>query len=268
MMGDANVSCCRGTRLSNSGQTTFDISLKMRQTLFALLGQDCLLCGAESRIGLLCAGCAAELPHTPAAALCPQCAAPSPARATCGRCLSHAPHYDRSIAAWRYAYPVDRLLQSFKYGARLTLAGLCAEHIAAAGGLHTDPFRPGPVRVDLVLAMPLHPRRLRERGFNQAVEIARPLARALGLPFDARTLERVRDTAAQAGLAHAARIRNVRGAFACIGDVRGLRVAVVDDVMTTGATLDEVAKTLKKAGAAHVENWVAARTPDHGRHEW
>ena len=167
---------------------------------------------------------------------------------------------------------MDHLLQSFKYGARLAFAKLCAGHIAAAGGLHNDPFQPCPVhgdrgRVDLVLAMPLHPRRLRERGFNQAVEIARPLARSLDLPFDPHALQRVRDTAAQAGLAHAARIRNVRGAFDCVREVRGLRVAVVDDVMTTGATLDEVARMLKKAGAAHVENWVAARTPDHGRQE-
>jgi ComF family protein len=258
--------------LSNSGQIIFDISTKIEHSLSTLLGQDCLLCGAESHAGLLCAGCTAELPHAHAVVLCPQCAAPSPAGAICGRCLSHRPHYDRSVTAWRYAYPVDRLMQSFKYGAQLAVAKLCAKHIAIAGDLHNDPFRPSPVhaglrRVDLVLAMPLHPRRLRERGFNQAVEIARPLARALGLPFDPLALQRVRDTAAQAGLAHTARIRNVRGAFASVRDVRGLHVAVVDDVMTTGATLDEVAKTLKKAGATRVVNWVAARTPDHGRQE-
>ena len=176
------------------------------------------------------------------------------------RCLGHPPHYDHTIAAWRYAYPADRLLQAFKYGARLALARLCAEHIERAGDLHADPLRAGAVRIDLVVAMPLHARRLRERGFNQAVEIARPLARKLGIPLDARALERVRDTAAQAGLPHVDRIKNVRGAFACTRDVAGLRIAVVDDVMTTGATLDEVAKTLKRAGAVHVENWVAART--------
>ncbi len=251
--------------MSNSELGVFNISTTIRQTLLGLLGQDCLLCGAHSAAGLLCAGCAAELPHLSVPHSCPQCASPSPAAATCGRCLSHPPHYDRSIAAWRYAFPADRLLQSFKYGARLALAGFCAEHIARAGGLHTDPFRPDALRIDLVLAMPLHPRRLATRGFNQALEIARPLARMLALPVDAFALERTRDTAAQAGLALAERVKNVRGAFACKRDLAGLRIALVDDVMTSGATLDEAAKTLKRAGALHVENWVAARTPDHHR---
>lgn len=246
--------------MSNSKHAIFNISAKIRRSLLSLLGQDCLLCGARSQSGLLCTGCAGELPRLPAPQLCPQCATPSPAGATCGRCLSHPPHYDRTIAAWRYAYPADRLLQSFKYGARLALANFCAEHIARAGALRADPLRINPHHIDLVLAMPLHPRRLAERGFNQALEIARPLARALELPVGALALERVRDTAAQAGLPFAERVKNVRGAFACRRDLGGLRVAVVDDVMTTGATLDELAKTLKRAGAVHVENWVAART--------
>lgn len=253
--------------MSNSEQSAFNISTTIRRSLLALLGQDCLLCGANSAVGLLCAGCAGELPRLSGSHSCPQCASPSHGAAIeaaiCGRCLSHPPYYDRSIAAWRYAFPADRLLQSFKYGARLALAGFCAENIARAGGLHTDPFRPDPLRIDLVLAMPLHPRRLATRGFNQALEIARPLSRMLALPVDALALERVRDTAAQAGLPLAERVNNVRGAFTCKRDLAGLRIAVVDDVMTSGATLNEVAKTLKYAGALHVENWVAARTPDH-----
>jgi ComF family protein len=241
----------------------------MRQSLLGLLGQDCLLCGAGGAAGLLCTACAADLPQL-TVPCCPQCAAPSPAGAVCGRCLSHPPHYQRSICAWRYAYPADRLLQSLKYGARLALAGFCAEQIARAGGWSNTSGdtrtldTPSP-RVDLVLAMPLHPRRLAARGFNQAVEIARPLAQRLRLPFDAHALQRVRDTAAQAGLHLAEREKNVRKAFACGRDLGGLRVAVVDDVMTTGATLNEVAKTLRRAGAVHVENWVAARTPDIGQ---
>jgi ComF family protein len=250
------------------GQTDFNISSKLRQGLLGLLGQDCLLCGAGSGPALLCAGCDADLPQL-ARPCCPQCAAPSPGAVVCGRCLADAPHFDRSIAAWRYAYPADRLLQSLKYGARLALAGFCAEQIARAGGWcdetgNTRALGAALPRVDLVVAMPLHPRRLAARGFNQAVEIARPLARRLGLPLDALALQRVRDTAAQAGLHLAEREKNVRNAFACTRRLDGLRVAVVDDVMTTGATLNETAKTLKRAGAVHVENWVAARTPDLG----
>lgn len=223
------------------------------------------MCGAHSASGLLCPGCAGELPRLSGPHSCPQCASPSPGAAICGRCLSHPPHYDRSTAAWRYAFPADRLLQSFKYGARLALAGFCAEHIVLAGDLHTDAFRAKPLHIDLIVPMPLHPRRLSARGFNQALEIARPLARTLRLPIDAFALERLRDTAAQAGLPLAERVKNVRGAFACKRDLAGLRIAVVDDVMTSGATLDEVAKTLKRAGVLRVENWVAARTLDHER---
>ena len=109
--------------------------------------------------------------------------------------------------------------------------------------------------------MPLHPARLRERGFNQAVELARPLARRLGVPLAAALCRRLRDTPAQASLDRAARRRNVRGAFACDGDLSGRHVAVVDDVLTSGATIDALARALKKAGAARVSAWVAARAP-------
>jgi ComF family protein len=112
--------------------------------------------------------------------------------------------------------------------------------------------------------MPLHPRRLRERGFNHAAEIARTVARRLQLPLDAASCRRVRDTPPQQGLRHDARRRNVRGAFTCNGDVSGLHIALVDDVMTTGTSLDELAAVLKRAGAREVSCWVAARTPPPG----
>jgi ComF family protein len=179
----------------------------------------------------------------------------------CGRCLTHPPHYDRTVAAWRYAYPADRMLQALKYGARLALAGFCAENIAQASTQASNQnIQSKPLEADLIVPMPLHPRRLAERGFNQALEIARPLARSLGIAIDAHAVQRVRDTAAQAGLPFSERVKNVRSAFACERNLDGLRVAVVDDVMTTGATLNELAKTLKRAGASHVENWVVART--------
>lgn len=108
--------------------------------------------------------------------------------------------------------------------------------------------------------MPLHPRRVRERGFNHASEIARAIARHFGLPLDAASVRRTRDTPPQQGLKHDARRRNVRGAFDCTGDVRGQHIALIDDVMTTGTSLDELAATLKKAGAREVSCWVAART--------
>jgi ComF family protein len=112
----------------------------------------------------------------------------------------------------------------------------------------------------MLVAMPLHPARLRQRGFNQSHEIAKALSRRLGIPLAAEACLRTRDTTPQASLPWKERTRNIRGAFACHGNVSGKRIAVVDDVMTTGASLDELARTLRRAGAARVEAWVVART--------
>ncbi|ODU02173.1 MAG: phosphoribosyltransferase [Thiobacillus sp. SCN 63-1177] len=108
--------------------------------------------------------------------------------------------------------------------------------------------------------MPLHAQRIRERGFNHATEIARETARRLRLPLDVASCRRIRDTPPQMGLKHAARQRNVRGAFTCSDGVRGLHIALIDDVMTTGTSFDELAATLKRAGAREVSCWAAART--------
>ena len=220
----------------------------LSRNLLAWTGGDCLLCGEESGFELLCAACAAELPAL--AEHCPQCALPSPAGAVCGSCLDRPPHYDRTLALWRYEFPCDRLVQALKYRARLALAGFFARSLAS---------RPLP-EVDLIVPMPLHPKRLAERGFNQALEIARGLARHLGRPIEPRGVLRVKDTPPQTRLPYEERAKNVRGAFLCKLDLSGTSVAVVDDVMTTGATLNELARALKRAGAARVENFVIART--------
>ncbi len=223
----------------------------LSRNLLAWTGGDCLLCGEESGPELLCAACAAELPAL--AEHCPQCALPSPAGAVCGSCLDRPPHYDRTLALWRYEFPCDRLVQALKYRARLALSGFFARSLAS---------RPLP-EVDLVVPMPLHPKRLAERGFNQALEIARDLARRLGRPIEPRGVLRVKDTLPQTKLPYEERAKNVRGAFLCKLDLSGASVAVVDDVMTTGATLNELARALKRAGATRVENFVIARTVPH-----
>ncbi|MGB7541968.1 MAG: ComF family protein [Burkholderiales bacterium] len=212
------------------------------------LGQDCQLCGGPGGPGLICAGCADELPVLPAH--CPRCAMPSPGGSVCGECLRRPPAFDRTTALWRYEFPCDRLVQSLKYHARLALAGFFAGTLAS---------KPLP-RVDLIVPMPLHPRRLAARGFNQAVEIARLLSRLVAIPTESRRVWRVKDTMPQTDLPYEERAKNVRGAFACGPDLSGRTVAIVDDVMTTGATLNELARILKRAGAARVENWVIART--------
>ena len=220
----------------------------------AALPQDCLLCGAPSDNAPLCGPCRDELPALSRA--CPLCAMPSSLGEICGTCLRHPPQFDMTVAAWRYAYPVDRLVQALKFHGRLALASLFADALASLVE-----------QADVVIPMPLHPVRLTERGFNQAAEIARrltgkPGARTPGARLVLQGASRIRRTLPQADLPVDERRRNVRGAFACALDLTGARVAVVDDVMTTGATLGELAKVLKRAGAARVENWVVARTLD------
>jgi len=209
------------------------------------------LCGRESGTGQLCATCLADLPwHTQAQ--CPQCALPTPHGLTCGACLKRPPAFGRTIAALDYAFPLDRLIPRLKYHGRLAIAPLLGECLARA-------VEGTPVP-DRLIAMPLHAARIRERGFNHATEIAREVAKRLKLTLDNASCRRIRDTPPQMGLKHDARRRNLRGAFACTGDVRGQRIALVDDVMTTGTSLDELAATLRRAGASEVTCWVAART--------
>lgn len=209
-------------------------------------GGACFVCRGSSQ-ALVCAACAAELPRL-TGALCPRCALPSPGGASCGRCLSEPPHYDATIAALAYDFPADALVQALKFRGELALAPFLAQLLVTA---IPDPF------VDWIMAVPLAPRRLRERGYNQAVEIARHIdPRRLSLELCVRE----RDAPPQMELPWAERQRNVRGAFRCARLLEGATIAVVDDVMTTGATLDEIARTLKRAGAARVVNWVVART--------
>jgi ComF family protein len=141
-------------------------------------------------------------------------------------------------------------VQAYKYGRDLALAPLFARALAR----HVDRD------ADALVAMPLSATRLRERGFNQAHEIARHLGRAIDVPVLANACRKVADTPPQAGLTLAQRVRNVRRAFVCDADFTGQHVAIVDDVMTTGATLNELARVLKRAGAARVSGWVVART--------
>ena len=213
-----------------------------------LLPQHCFLCGEAGVAEPLCAQCRDLLPRL-APPLCPICAAPTPGGQTCGACLAHPPHFDATLAPLRYGFPLDKLVQAFKYQHRLALAGVFADRMLAG------PLPDG----DIVVALPLSLPRLRERGFNQAVELARPLARRLGKPLWLDACTRPLERAVQATLPWQARRKNVRGVFACAADFTGRSVIVIDDVMTTGATLDEFARTLKRAGAARVSNWVLAR---------
>lgn len=220
------------------------------QAFARLLPQDCHVCGQDSGDHMVCAACEAGMPRL-AGPLCPVCALPAAEGATCGACQKSPPHYDATLAPFPYAFPVAHLIQGLKYRHRLPLAGWLANEIALWIA------SPG---VDCIIPLPLSAQRMKERGFNQAQEIARSLAQRLDLPLVPAACIRVLDSAPQASLPWKARQANVRHAFECRIDLTGKTVAVVDDVMTTGATLNEFARTLKLHGAQRVENWVATRT--------
>lgn len=229
--------------------------MNIRSIFRQLVPSTCLLCGATAGTEPLCDACLADLPwHRQPQ--CPRCAIPTPDGQVCGACLKRPPAFDRSRAALAYAFPLDRLIPHLKYSGRLAIAPALGECLATS-------VASGP-RPDCLIPMPLHAKRIRERGFNHATEIAREVAKRLNLPLDTDSCRRIRDTPPQMGLKYDARRRNVRGAFVCTGDVRGRRIALIDDVMTTGTSLDELAKTLKQAGALEVETWVVARTLSPG----
>jgi ComF family protein len=199
---------------------------------------------------MLCPPCAHALPALGAA--CARCALPGDAP-LCIRCARKPPPWTRAVAAWRYAYPVDRLLQALKYGGQLALAEPLADGLAHAV------LARGFALPDLIVPLPLSVSRQRERGFDQARLIARRVAQQCGRPL-LPALVRVRDSGPQAALPLARRAANVRDAFVGRVALAGARVALVDDVMTTGATLGEAARALQRSGAREIEAWVAART--------
>lgn len=188
--------------------------------------------------------------------------APADAYALCGQCLRQPPSFDATVAACDYAAPHDRMALGLKFGGQLALAPVMAAVMRDAMLRHDRLILP-----ELLATVPLGVGRLADRGFNQALEIARPLSRMLGIPLHRQLLLRQRETRAQSLLHPDERQKNVRGAFTVAAPsmdlIRGRHVGIVDDIMTTGDTLNEVAATLKRFGVARVTNFVFARTPQH-----
>lgn len=218
----------------------------------------CLLCADAGADGIdLCPACIAEFPRN--THCCARCALPLPVSVPlCGQCQRRAPRWDAAWAPFRYAWPLDRLETRFKFGRDL-----------AAGRVLSTLWEREARRLplpQLIVPVPLHTQRLRERGYNQALELALSLARALNVPCRHDVLQRVRSTGAQTTLNAMERRRNLNAAFA-LRDGVGLppHVALLDDVFTTGATLAECTKVLKRAGVARVDVWALARAPIPGR---
>ena len=226
----------------------------LRQLYSNLLPVPCFLCGNPATQSMLCRHCEAELPQIDRS--CTLCAMPLQQGLICGQCLKKPPRHQRAVTAFLYAEPIDRCISAFKYQQQLGFTKLFADKLLSQ--IQQNAELP-----DCIIPIPLHPKRLRKRGFNQAHELSKVLSQLLAIPVAMDTLYRVRHTPPQAALPLKQRRRNIKNAFRCKSDSLPARIALVDDVYTTGITLDEAAKTLQRQGAEYIEVWTIARAIRH-----
>lgn len=229
-----------------------------RPLLQQILPTVCLLCGYRtSTLRSLCGPCYNDLPILSQS--CRQCAQKLQGKmhaSRCGYCQKHPPAFSHTFALFPYQGPVVSLITQLKFRHELSHANLLGELLAEHAMRDWYQALPLP---DVILPVPIHAKRLRERGFNQAVEIGRPLSKYLGIPLDIIGASRHRETAAQSGLTATERRHNVTNAFTITSDYTGLTVAILDDVITTGHTIRAFSKAVKAAGAADVHVWCCAR---------
>ncbi|SHK34380.1 comF family protein [Marinobacter antarcticus] len=219
----------------------------------------CVGCLSSTSVNGLCCSCEADLPVNRWHCHC--CALPlafSGADLLCGDCLTSPPPFDRSLIPWRYQYPVDSMISRYKYNgqrkfARPLVTGF-SDYLQSAFEGCSD------AKPDILIPSPMLPARRRKRGFNQARDIAESLGQALSIPVDAGVVRRIRKVQSQRGLSREARLANLRGVFKVCAAVPE-RVAIVDDVVTTGATMRLLASALREAGAQEIQVWALARTP-------
>jgi len=212
----------------------------------------CPLCGAACR-ALICRGCEDDLPRL--GSVCTRCGLPSPI-SVCIACQVNAPRWERLVAPFSFTYPIDRIIHQFKYLGSVFWRGFLSAEMARRGLALNIPLP------EVLIPVPAHPRRLAERGFNQAVELARGIGRELDIPVLTDTVRRIGLHPPQVGLNAIQRRRNVCGAFSTSGrDFAVGKVGIVDDILTTGATAGELVRLLQRAGVAQVQVWVVARTP-------
>ena len=223
----------------------------------ALFPAKCLLCGAPSTEGMdICCHCLDDLPHNHNR--CQICSLPlstNHAQPICGKCLKRAPRFDHCYAPFSYAYPLSGLISDFKFSGKFYSGRLLAK-------LLTDFLERDEIELpELIIPVPLHPTRLRERGFNQALELAKPIGRHFNIPIDIQSCSRIKATATQSTLDKKIRSKNMRGAFKIAQGFSCKHLAIVDDVVTTGNTVNELAKIIKASGVQRVDVWALARTP-------
>jgi ComF family protein len=224
-----------------------------------LLPYTCVLCGAPGHEKLdLCKECSQELPWLEHA--CPQCAQIYPPyqmeQQLCGSCLKNPPPYDKTFAAFSYQKPLDYLISGLKFHSQLVYARLLGELLLKHLNQHYHPKK----RPQIIIPIPLHKTRLRKRGFNQAVELARPIAKAWRIPISLHDCQRIRATPAQTELPAKQRRKNVKNAFEIRENFHIEHVTLLDDVITTGSTVQELSLQLRHQGVKKIDVWCCART--------
>ena len=236
-----------------------------RQIADHLLPSSCILCGSTNCHNNLCNYCQTDLPINHHA--CLRCALPLPNSAAsnslCGHCQHQPPAFDWIQAPLLYQQPVDQLINRFKHQGHLACGALLVKLLA--GQLKTYLNENPAAKPDVIVPVPLHWQRQFQRGFNQAGWVAMQLSRQLGTPLDYTLITRAVATSPQQGLTRKQRLRNLQQSFEVKKDITNLRIAVVDDVATTGSTLDTIARALKRSGAAVVYGYCLARTPLENR---
>lgn len=228
-------------------------SLWVDDAIALLAPERCLWCGSADALDGACEGCKAELPWNHVA--CPTCAQPMPIATPCASCLRRRLAFDSAWTAFVHVAPVRRGVHRLKYGARFEQARVLGTLMGRQIAERAEPLP------ELLIPVPLPWRRMFVRGYNQAQELARAVSRASWVPVDANAARLVRLPGDQIGQTAAQRRNNLRGAFRIDRDLSGKRIALIDDVMTTGATLDSLARAARKAGAARIEAWALARVP-------
>ena len=220
-----------------------------------LLTSLCLLCDSNLESSLsLCGECLHELPQNHNA--CPQCglSLEQPLLPVCGRCQTQAPIITKTITPFTYEYAIKHLITELKFKKKLINAQLLGKLLADHINEQNFPLP------DFLLPVPLHKKRLRNRGFNQAMELCRVLSEELNIPILTNSIKKTKETTAQAMLTAKQRKSNLRNNFTLNKKIPSVSIAIVDDVITTGTTVNELAKLLKKAGASQLQAWACART--------
>lgn len=224
-----------------------------RQLYSNLLPIPCRLCGEHSQQHVLCPACIADLPFLGNA--CPRCAMPTPQSQLCGQCISSPLEQDISFSLFSYSEPIDRLIADFKYHDKLYLSALFASLMADKLLKKTLP--------QCLVPIPLHPKRLRQRGYNQSLELAKSLSKHLSIPVTNNLLSRSKNTVPQASLPFKQRKNNIKQAFKLTNSNIPSHIAIIDDVLTTGHTANAAVMLLRKAGVETIEVWTIARTIRH-----